>query len=879
MFDLEAAIREWKRRLASNPGLEDGQRAELEACLRDEVADLVRRGLSAEEAFSQVVETMGGADEIGGEFFKVYAKNRLARPSWTRTGLSLGLVWNYLVVALRNIRRQKGYSVITIAGLAVGLACAILIALWIDDELRFDRFHARADRLFRVVTEQRETGMFDHYAVTPRALGRTLKEEWPEVVHASRFMDTEFRFLHEESAVAESGAYVDPDFLRMFSFPLLQGDPRSALDEPLSIVLTESLARKYFRDEDPLGRSLTTASRTGLRVTGVIRDVPRRSHLRFGYLVPFRQFEDRLPEENRWNDVSYHTYIELSDRKALSGLEPKITALVRSHKPGAAKTEYHLQPLRRVHLHSSFKFDLPGHGDIAQVILFGAVAVFVLTIAGLNFVNLSTARSSSRAKEVGVRKVVGAGRCELIRQFIGESVLLTSLALLFALLLVKTILPSFAAFAGKAISLGPNLGAPFWAGLLAAVILVGLASGLYPAVLLAAYPAASTLKGGPRKAAGRGRLRRVLVVLQFTISVFLIICTFIVSRQIAYLRSRPLGYEPDHLLAIRLEGGISRMPQAAKMEFLRDPRVLGASLLDILPIHEGSGTNDGIWEGKPEDLKHQMRIGFVDESYLDTFRIPIAAGRFFNPLAQDGSQDAVEEIVLNESAVRAMGLEDPVGKRFSREEGRPGRIVGVVKDHQLRSAHYPIEPLILAHDPGRFRRICLRIDSEDVPGTLAALEATWKTFSPEIPFSAIFLNGAIDELYRGEMRFRTLSGAMSAVAIVIACLGMFGLVSYLAEQRAKEIGIRKVLGASAPKLFLLVSMEFFQCVGIANLLAWPLALVFMRSWLRSFAHRVPLGLDAFLLPAGLAVGIAMLTVGGQAFSASRADPVRNLRYE
>jgi putative ABC transport system permease protein len=879
MFDLEKSIHAWKRNLQRQETFEDGMIADIEIHLRDSIDALKSEGISEEEAFREAAARVGGAESLASEFGKVREYRLDLRSPWRLSRFMPALLGNYLKVALRKIRRQKGHSFINIAGLAAGMACAILIFLWVDDELGFDRFHAKADRIYRVVTEQRDVGAFDYYAVTPRALGRTLKEEVPEVVRASRFQSGGIRFNHDGLAVAESGAFVDPDFLQMFSFPLLHGDPNSALKEPLSIVITESLARKYFRGENPVGRSLVTMNRTDFRVTGVVRDVPFQSHLQFDYLVPFRLFEARLPGENQWNDVSYFTYVELRDRAAFNGLEDKVTASVRSHKPDAAKTAYYLQPLKRIHLYSDYKFDFPGHGDISQVLIFSAVALLILIIACLNFVSLSTARSSSRAKEVGVRKASGAGRTELIRQFIGESLFMTLLAFVLALAAVKLVLPSYSAFAGRTLHLTFGSGLQVWLGLLALVVFVGFASGLYPALFLSSFPAVSALKGGLRTGSRKGGFRRGMVVFQFTISVFLVIGTLTVSRQVQYLRNRPLGYDPDHLLFVPLEGGIARNAPSAKAEFLRNPAVLGVCLLDNLPIYEGSGTNDATWEGKPEGLKLQMRLGFVDEDFKNTFRIQLAAGRFFEASRPSDSSKNVEDIVLNESAVRAMGLKEPVGKRFSMWKGRPGRIIGVVKDFQLRSARYPIEPLILTDDPARFDMMCLRIAADRVPETMKFLEATWKKFSPGFPFRCTFYDQAVDELYHGERRLGTLYRAMTAMAVAIACLGLIGLASYLAEQRTKEIGIRKVLGASVPGIFILVSKEFLQWVAIANLLAWPAAYFFLRSWLKNFAYRTPLGIDAFVLSGGLSLAIALLTVGSQALRAARSDPVRSLRYE
>jgi len=611
----------------------------------------------------------------------------------------------------------------------------------------------------------------------------------------------------------------------------------------------------------------------------VMSDVTSRSHLRFDFLIPFSLLERRAAGIDPWKDESYFTYVELGERAAFDGLEDKVTASVRTHNADAAKTAYHLQPLKRIHLYSDYKFDFPGHGDIRQVLIFSAIAVFILVIACLNFIGLSTARSFSRAKEVGVRKAAGAKRSELVRQFFGESVFMTCLAFILALAAVKLALPSFSAFTGKTLYLGFGAGIQLWLGLLTIIAFVGGLSGVYPALFLSAFPAVPALKGGSRSGRHKSGLRRALVVIQFAISVFLVIGTLAVSRQVHYLRTRPLGYDPSHLLFLPLDGGIGPNAQAAKTEFLRNPSVLGACLLDNLPIYEGNGTNSATWEGKPEDLKVQMRVGSADEDYLETFKMELAAGRFFGAPGSPASPDKLEDIVLNETAVRAMGIKEPVGTTFSVWEGRKGRVIGVVKDFQLRSARYPIEPLILINDPGWFGTICLRIMSENVPETIEFLKAIWKKFSPGSPFSYAFYDQAVDELYRSERRAESLYKAMTLMAVIIAYLGLSGLASYLAEQRTKEIGIRKVLGASVPGIFVLISREFLQWVAIANLAAWPAAYFFLRGWLQNYAYRAHLGIDVFALSAGLSLAIALFAVGGQVLRAARANPVRSLRYE
>jgi putative ABC transport system permease protein len=834
---------------------------------------------------------IGDVDEIYEEIRNDYGPLRAWVWYWSQTlaalvhFVCLNLYWrkvmfkNACLLAWRNMRKNKLFSFINIVGLAAGMASAMLILLWVHDEICFDRFHEKAGRIHRVVSEQLDVGAFDHYAVTPLALGRTLKEEVPEVVHASRFMSLAVRFKHDEQAILERGALVDPDFLAMFSFPLLRGDAQSALEDPLSIVLTERLAWKYFRGENAVGQTLKTINNTVFKVTGVTPDVPPYSHLRFDFLIPFRLIEDRPQGGNPWNDVSYFTYVELRDKAAPRDVEGKITTVVRKHKSDTEKTTYLLQPLKRIHLFSEYKFDLPGHGDIRQVLIFTFIAVFILVIACLNFVSLSTARASSRAKEVGVRKAAGAGRNELMRQFFSESVFMAFLAFFLALAAVKLALPAFSALSGKALSLNIGSGIEVWIGLLAIVVFVGVLSGVYPALFLSSFPVVSALKGGARIGSRRGDFRRTMVVIQFTLSGFLIISTLVVSRQVNYLRNRPLGYDPDHLLFIPLEGGFAKNAQTAKTEFLNNPNILGVCLVDNLPIYEGSGTSDATWEGKPEGVKIQMRFGCVDEDFLETFRMQLVVGHFFRPSNPSDASDGVEDVVLNECAIRAMGIEDPIGKRFSPWKERAGRIIGVIKDFQLRSARYPIEPLILVNDRARFGAICLRIKSDNVPDTIKFLESVWKRYNPEFPFSYTFYDEAVDKLYRSERQLGVLYQAMTGLAVIIACLGLFGLASYLADQRTKEIGIRKVLGATVPGLFVLISREFLLWVGAASLLAWPAAYLFLRSWLQNFAFRTPLRIDIFFVSTGLSLVIALLTVGGQALRAAKVGPARSLRYE
>jgi putative ABC transport system permease protein len=876
MFDLETAIREWKKTLAANPGLEDGQRAELETCLRDEIADLVRRGLSPEEAFRQVSTGMGNADDIGFEFFKVYAKRRFGLPSWKRTGFTPALVWSYIVIALRKIRRQKGYAVINIAGLAVGLACCAMMLLWVQHEKNFDRFHANRDSIYRLIKETQTGSKTTLDARTPYPLGEAILGEVPEVVNFTRYQGVvgwDMRYGDEVFFNDDIGT-ADAAFFEMFSFPFVKGDPKTALADRASIVVTESMARKYFGREEPLGKIMTIGQRRHpFKVTGVIRDVPENSHLRFDCIIPivnFWEWWDGVPGD--WGMIMFYTYVQLAPRSSAASAGPKIAAVLNENIP-QSKAAIRVQPLLDVHLKSNFEWDLDNYaqGSQSTLTLFSLAALGVLLLAMINFMNLSTARSANRAKEVGLRKVSGARRTDVMGQFLGESVVLAFLSLLLGLILVATGLPLFNALAGKKILIAGLFTRPLILSLIGMTFLTGVLAGSYPALFLSAFQPARVLRGGAisggRSQAG---LRKSLVVIQFALTIMLVMGTAVVNRQLEFIREKNLGIDTHNVVVF---WGAVRDAPKVKNALLTNPNVLGVTVSDP-PQFDQRGTSDVSWEEKNPEEKILFFPVTVDPDYLQTFRVGLVEGRFFSP---DFPADQTESLVLNETAVRAMGMASPVGKRVTIGD-RAYTVIGVVKDFHQGSLHRPIEPMIIRW-PEDYWRMCVRISPVQTQETIKFLEATMKTFSPDQPFRYVFLDDQIDGFYSSERRVEAILRLFTAIALFTACLGLFGLASFLAEKRTKEIGIRKVLGAPAAGLILLQTREFSKWILLSGLIAGPAAYYAAGRWLRGFAYHINPNVDLFLTAILATWLVALFAVGFQSVRAAMANPVESLRHE
>jgi len=885
MFDLEKAIKTWKKELARNPSLEDTYIFELESVLRDEVADLVSQGKSEEEAFHSVSCEMGEISDIEVEFSKVRPPQRRFGLNKLRPPFIPALLWSYIRISLRKIRRQKGYSFINIAGLAVGLACSILMMLWVWDELGFDRFHVNRNSLYRIITELKtETGtMLD--ARTPTPLGPAIATEIPEVLDVCRYQGNEWYgiSLGEKSFFDVIVGIADPSFFKMFTFPLLKGNPDTVLVEPHSIVITESLARRFFGDEDPMGKILTVpagvTSGDSYTVKGLMRDVPENSHLHFDCMIPsVNMHEYHHVDFESWDSTFFYHYVQLTPHASPSEAAKKMTNLV-NEKKGRSDIAFRLQPLGDVHLKSNYAFDLDNHaqGNLSTLTIFSIAAAAILLLACINFMNLSTARSSNRGKEVGLRKVTGARRSDIIKQFLGESIVLSFISLFLALLLAWQVLPLFNSLAGKQLSLIRVFTPGMLPALLGISLLTGLVAGSYPAFFLSSFQPAKVLRGGWFAGSrGQSRLRKGLVVFQFTLTVFLVIGTLVVDKQLRYIRSKNLGINTHYVLNTQYYHGM-------KEALLANPSIISISQ-SVPPGAEIRGISDISWEGKDPDSQIQFLPARVDEKYLETFLLEMKEGRFFS---EEMTTDRTNSAVLNETAARATGFDSPVGKRISLRmmngqgamEERTYNVIGVMKDFHQNSLHRPINPIIFINEGGMFPWLNVRIRPENVGETVKFLENTWKSIVPSRPFNYNFLDDKIDGFYKQEVKTKSVLGLFAFLALFTACLGLSGLASFIAEKRTKEIGIRKVLGASVRELILILTREFAVWVFMANAIAWPLAYYASNQWLQGFAYRVRLGIEPAVLAALFSISIALLSVAYKAVRAAHTNPVDSLKYE
>jgi putative ABC transport system permease protein len=784
---------------------------------------------------------------------------------------------NYLKIALRNLKRHKGYSFINIAGLAFGLACSILILLWVRDETSYDRFHANADDICRVLQQVKFSDHETIWAITQGPLGPGLEKDIPEVVRSVRVKPGRFQVRQGEIWMSETIWLADPSIFEAFTFPLVAGDPATALADPHSIILSEKAAARYFPDGDPVGRTLRLDDRFDFRVTGVMKTVPRNSHLQLEFLAPMAFGRELKWTVDQWNNSTFTTFVQLRRGVSAEAATAKIAGYL-ADKPTLEKgTRLALQPLGRIHLYSHYEFDAP-HGDIRYVRIFSLVAFFILLIACINFMNLTTARSAARAREVGVRKASGARRTDIIRQFYGESALLIAVAMALGLGLAKLLLPAFNNLAAKELRLGLFGSGGLVASLAGLALATAVIAGSYPALFLSAFQPASVLKAGPSSGTRGRAFRRALVVVQFSLTILLVISTIVVYGQLDYMRNAKLGYDKENVVYMPVRGTMRENFEAVKTELLRIPGVVAAGTGDFVPIYGYTFSNSHwTWEGQTPDDEILIRGGSVGEGYLEVLGVEMAEGRTFG---QEPASENHASLIVNEEAARVMRLKDPVGQWLgARGSDFKGTIVGVVKDYHFTPLRQRIEPLVLIYNPGAGNLLVARLRAGNVPGTLGEIERLWKRFAPGFPFRFNFLDEALDDLYRSEARTGTIIRYFSILAVAISCLGLFGLASYTAERRTKEIGIRKTLGATGSNIAWLFSREFSRWVLTANVIAWPAAYFAVSKWLEGYPYRISLGPGPFLFASALALGVAALTVGYHSIRSARANPASALRYE
>ncbi len=804
---------------------------------------------------------------------------------------SLFMFKNYLYIALRNIKRFKGYSVINIAGLSVGLACCILIFLYVQYEFSYDKYHENSENIYRVIRDEPENierGGTTMENSCPAILAQTIRSSFSEVSSVARLRkDPVFLELNGSFIQEDKFFYADPEIFEIFTFPFISGRQETALIEPFSLVITREAAKKYFGNEDPVNRTVKyffeffgKRIEHDLKITGVLENIAGNSHFKFDFIASNATLFSLLDQKMfGWDDgVSYKTYVLLNTNSNIKNLESGITGVLQKNSPEQYKNNIlYLQSLTSIHLSGNIQNEIEKNSTKTYIYLFSVIAFLIMTVACFNYMNLSTARSAGRAKEIGIRKVLGANRKDLVRQFFAESFLFSFIALLISIFLVLLILPQFNSLVEKEINIKSLNSGFLLVGVLLLTITVSVFSGSYPAVFLSSFNPVRVMKGrnntGPNKIF---RFRNILVILQFSVSVFIIIATLFIYKQLSFIQERELGFNKEHVLYIQSSSGLTEKYNTFKAELSKNPNILNMTLSSGTPA--STYTVGGVdWEGETPDDEILWNTFCVDYDFMKTLKFEMAEGRFFR---EDHSAD-VTNYVINETAVSILGWEQPLGKMFSiwRKEGQ---VIGVLKDFHFKSLHEQIQPLVLRIVPDYkelYEVVILRLASDNISETIGFIKETFKNFESQYPFQYFFLDEQIDKLYRAEQKMGRTFNYISFLAIFIACLGLFGLLSFTIEQRTREIGIRKVLGAKTMNLVNIISREFLICVLAANIFAWPAAYWAVNKWLQNFAYRIEPGILTFVTASIILIVITIMTISVQITKAAAVNPVDTLRNE
>lgn len=782
---------------------------------------------------------------------------------------------SYVKIALRNLLKHKGYTLVNVSGLTVGIVVCLFIMLYVNDELSFDGFHANEDHLYRIMEDQHYAGgtVFTTSA-TPGPLAADLTSKIPEIKKAARVSWGEMKlFQFGDKSFKENGKYVDPDLFQMFSFPLIEGDVNSALREPSSLILSESLAKKYFGSESAIGKQIRINTTSDYRVTGVMKDIPKNSSLQFDFAMPFEDLVQTNQWLKEWGNNAPRTYILVGEGALQADVETKIEGLIKSHDAKSMTTLF-LQPYSEMYLHSDFSNGKRGEGRIQYVWLFTIVAGFILIIACVNFMNLATAQSARRAKEVGVRKAIGAPRFSLIGQFLGESMLMAFIAAAVAVGIVELLLPTFNQITEKNIVLqfaNPAL----WGGLIGLVAVTGLIAGSYPAFFLSSFGVISVLKGTFRLESSTVSLRKGLVIFQFFVSTVLILSTVVVYRQIQFIHNKNLGMDRENIVCIGIEGDIVKNFVPLKSELISSPHIASVTMGSQNPLAIGNSTWGVSWPGKAEEEKILFQTLSVQHDFFKTMGAVIKEGREFS--LEHPSDTA--GFMLNEEAVKRMRLENPVGQVI-KSQSTEGPVIGVVRDFHNVTLHLGIEPLVIRYENQLgYGTLFIKTAAGQSREAIGVIEKVFQKYNPAYPLDYKFLDENFEKMYNSERVTGVLANFFAGVAVLISCLGLFGLASFNAEQRSKEIGIRKVMGASVSAIVLLLSKDFIRLVLFGNIIAAPVAYFALQNWLNDFAYRVNMGAEVFVAAVIISIIIAMLTVSYRAIKAATANPVEALKYE
>jgi ABC-type antimicrobial peptide transport system permease subunit len=783
---------------------------------------------------------------------------------------------NFFKVAFRNLLRNKAFSIINISGLVIGMASAILILFWIQNEISYDRFYKDPDRLYEVWGNDVYDGQIRSGTPTPEIMAPILKNDVPQIEAVSRCdWGNDYLFAIGDKSLKAHGNLVDPDFLSIFSFPLFKGDEKTVLNDPYSIVLTEKLAKRIFGNENPLGKVIKVENDENYKVTGVLKDRPNNTGFDFEWLMSYVHKTMKGYIDNDWTDVSIRTYVKLKPNTSFVTANEKIKNVIVQHSGGRAKTTEFLYPVSKMRLYSNFENGVQVGGLITRVKIFGIIAILILFIACINFMNLSTARSEKRAKEVGVRKVVGARKGSLIGQFLGESIFMVFIAGFFAIILVQICLPAFNHLVQKQLVIDYQ-NSYFWLTAVGFILFTGIIAGSYPAFFLSAFKPVSVLKGTFKKTNALVTPRKVLVIMQFTFAISLIICTLIITQQIKYAQQRETGYNKKNLGYVYMQGDIFIKYQLIKNDLLNSGVASSVTRTSAPLTQNWSSGMSMNWEGKDPNTKIQINRYTEDADLVKTAGMQIVQGRDID--AKNYPSDSTA-CLISESAVKAMGFKNPIGKIIF-DDPVSWHVVGVIKDFILESPYETIKPFMVKgpkYDGG-----VMHIKFSDANSTaqnLAKAEKIFKKYSPAYPFEFHFIDEEYARKFSDEQLTGTLATLFSALTIIISCLGLFGLAAYMAENRIKEIGVRKVLGASVTSITTLLSKDFLKLVTLAFLIAAPIAWWIMDTWLLNYNYRVGISWMTFLFSGLIALSIALLTVSYQSIKAAIANPVKSLRTE
>jgi putative ABC transport system permease protein len=807
---------------------------------------------------------------------------------------------NFFRITIRNIFRQKVYSIINIAGLAIGIACSIIITAFILNELSWDKFHEKADRIYRLILDGKigEEEMLSAWTAVP--IAAALVQEFPEVVASARLEEWDNMLIRYEDKtfLEDKFLWADSAFFQIFSFKLKEGDPAQVLNEPKEIVVSENMAKKYFGSEDPVGKTLKVFSdSTHYLVTGVFENVPVNSHIDFDFVASYISLDKAKSTE--WTSNNLCTYMLLAEGTDWKALQDKMPYLVKKYvgpevqqyigvsveewEAAGNRYGYDLQPLTSIHLDSDIQQPFKQPNDKTYIYIFSIIAIFIIVIACINFMNLATARSAGRSREVGMRKVAGSDKGLLVRQFLLESLVLTFIALIIGIILVEILLPYFNNLVNLELKID-YLGTWYIIpGLILLGIVVGLLSGSYPAFFLASFKPVAVLSGKLEKGSGGSMLRSILVILQFGISVFIIVGTIVIFQQLSYMLNKNLGFDKEQVMVVQRFGEVGRQHvEAFKQEIARIPGVIASTASTSIPGYPNNYNAHGI-EGRPQDQVYLLQVNWCDFDYLKTYGLKLNSGRFFSTDVLTDSSASV----INLRAVKDFNIEDPLNTRIVHPGPRPEevtfmQVIGVVEDFHFESLHTDIKPYIFIIRPadwGWIPFLSIRFDPLSVKKVINEVENVWKEYTGSQPFEYFFINEDFAQRYSQEQRTRIIFVIFSILAVFIASLGLFGLVAFTAEQRTREIGIRKVMGASVSRIIWLISRETLLLLGIATVIAWPVGWYFSRNWLNGFAYRIDLTAVPFLLSLGIALLIAIITVSTQAVTASMKNPADALRYE